>query len=183
MLKQAMELLIRMGEAAHGPRIAAERQRFLSLGDVLKDAEVEVHSVVQSTPPPEEPEWEIDDPDPTPEREGPLQWYLVELTIRPAQTAGRDVTWEPVGLVVAGPDSQSGAAGAAADAERDRGEIYEVQIWGGQEWKDAYTAECAGTQRLRLQLGVPNGVDTVRLRYHFEVFGEVRLSPGHPLAG
>lgn len=174
MIKQALKLLIGLGEAVEAPKRAAQGRAMETQGDVLKDAGMEIHSVAPAGPPASEPEAEVDDPDPEPQREGPLTWYHVELTLRPA--GGADATWEPCGFILAGPDSQSGFAGMGADNHRDWGEIYEIQIWDGGAWRDADMEAYRGAQRLRLHLGVPAGVETVRFRYHFTVFGEVKLT-------
>lgn len=170
MIKKALELFIRMGEKADAGNKAAQLQGFLSAGDVLKGAETEVHSVTPAAAPPDEPDAEVDDPDPHFARESPLTWYHVDLTLRP-QSA--EASYEPCGFILTGPDSTSGPAGQ--DNDSDWGEIYEVQVWNGQAWQDAGTAPLTGQQRLRLHLGVPEGVRKARLRYHFETFGEVSV--------
>jgi hypothetical protein len=173
MIRWVLEQLIRAGEAADAPAAAAKRRKFETLGDVLQDAEVQVHSVTPAAAPPEEPEAEVDDPDSTPEREGPLTWYRVELTLSPAGEG----PWEPVGFILTGPEARSGAAGTAAEANQDWGEIDEILVWNGQAWQDAGMEEYSGAQRLRLLLGVPAGVSRVRFRYHFTAFGDLYLPP------
>jgi hypothetical protein len=173
LLQKTMEMLIRAGEARDAPRRIEEGRRFVSLGDVLKGAVVEVHSV-EPAKVPEEGYSEVEDPEPQIGREGPLTWFRVDLTLRPAPEAG-EATYDPVGFVPAGPDSRSGTAGMAADANRDFGEVREIEVWNGHAWEDAGMGELSGAQRLRLLLGVPDGLDTLRFRYHYEVFGEIRL--------
>lgn len=174
---------------------------FLAKGAVLRDASIAVHSVTPTTAPvyPEpraeetdssaEDEPDPDDPDEADaeyledeededERSVPdsaLAWYHVDATITPREPTGRGFTlWEPSELVLVGPEAKSAATlEEMEDADEDGGQVREVEIWREGAWGADEEGKYGGPQRVRLLIGLPQGMRRGRLRYYFEVFGDV----------
>jgi hypothetical protein len=159
---------------------------FAAKGAVLRDASVSVHSVTPAAaplpaPPDEEDEDadELEDDADTPEYEPErdLVWYHVDLTITPQGQSAPFSHWEPGELVLVSPSAKPGAESLMDDDsdEDDFGEIEEVRIWDGQEWQEDEECKYAGAQRLRLHVGLRPEAREFRLRYYFEIIGDVRV--------
>jgi hypothetical protein len=159
---------------------------FAAKGAVLKDASVTVHSVTPAAaplpaPPDEEDEEadgqdeDADTPEYAPERD--LVWYHVDLTITPQGQSAPFSHWEPGELVLVSPSAKPGAEHLMDDdADDDEiGEIEDLRIWDGEEWREDEDGKYAGSQRLRLHVGVGPEVREFRLRYYFEIIGDVRV--------
>jgi hypothetical protein len=158
---------------------------FAAKGAVLKDASVTVHSVTSAAaplpaPPGEEDEDadeqddDADTPEYEPERD--LVWYHVDLTITPQGQSAPFNHWEPGELVLVSPSAKPGAEHLMdGDDEDEIGEIEDLRIWDGEEWREDEEGKYAGTQRLRLHVGLPSEVTEFRFRYYFEVLGHVRV--------
>ena len=167
---------------------------FKAKGAVLRDAALEVHSVTpaeapaQEYDPEDDPDYPADDPDGIvdPEETGmdeeepeavPLTWYHLDVTITPREPTGPFTLWEPWELTLAGPDAQAGTSTDLGDLEDYRGEIAEIQICDEGRWQVDEVGKYGGPQRLLIHAGVPTETRRVRLRYYFEVFGEIDLTP------
>lgn len=147
---------------------------FAAKGAVLREALVKVLSVTPTTAPDADLN---DDPGETEDAPPiPRTWYNVELTITPQAAPGPFESWAPGDLEVTGPETRTlRSMDDLADAPGY--DLWQVWIWDGQRWVDEQGEKLAGPQRLRLLLSAPATVRRARLRYYFEVFGEVEL-PG-----
>lgn len=169
---------------------------FKMKGAVLKEAVVTVHAVTPAEPPSvSDEEEELDDaeripgdsgvPDEPEEREEgeeevrrPNRWYHVDLTVTPTAGEGGGFTmWEPGELGLAGASAVSTDSIDEMGEDDEVGEIGAVQIWQDEAWVDDEGMKFPGPQRLRLHVGLHEGVTSFRLRYYFEVFGNVSV-PG-----
>lgn len=154
---------------------------FMAKSSVLKNAQVRVNSVEPAPKPQKSPEliesdgheeWEdVDDATQLREYEN-CNFYYVDVTITPQPGAGNTFQlWEPGELLLVDGDTQSIAPG---DDEDDHfGLIEDVMIWQNGAWAVDQIGKYEGPQRIRLHAGVPPGADRARLRYYFEVFGEI----------
>ena len=110
-------------------------------------------------------------------------WYHVHLTITPQGQSAPFSHWEPGELVLVSPSARPGAEHLLDDdADDDEvGENEELRIWDVQEWQEDEEGKYAGAQRLRLLVGLQPEVREFRLRYYFEILGEVRVTAAAPL--
>lgn len=96
--------------------------------------------------------------------------YRLELSVVPREPTGNFRLWGPSDLIFVGADARP--SDPDRDTEADRREI---QILQDGEFVEA-DGKYEGAQRLRAVVDVPNGLTTLRVRYYFEVFGEITLS-------
>jgi hypothetical protein len=160
---------------------AALMTPFKMKGAPLRNAQVVVHSVEPASPPPGQAELPAGDDerdsddgytdeDPGERAEGEaLDWYRIDVTIRPTVQGTAFQLWEPGDLGLASPGSR------ATDDEDGRIEVDEVEIWTDGAWIEDEGYKYPGEQRLRLLFGVPQGTERLCFRYYFESFGEIRF--------
>ena len=156
---------------------------FMAKSAVLKEAGVRVHSVAPA-PRPHKPhefiegdgheEWEeVDDTTQLREYEN-CDFYYIDVTITPAPPAGNAFQlWEPGELMLVSGDTYGINPGA--DDDNDFGLVEDVMVWQNGDWTVDEIGKYEGPQRVRLHAGVPPGADKARLRYYFEVFGEINF--------
>jgi hypothetical protein len=145
---------------------------FAAKGKVLRGAKVEVHSVT----PCEQPARAImHDAEGTELPTKDLSWHWIEATITPRPSAGPFHFWEAGELLLVPEKTRPGMP--SGDAEEWG--INSLQIWdaGQQRWLEDEGFKYPGPQKLRIQVGVPTIVRRVRVRYYFEIFGEIQLPP------
>lgn len=115
---------------------------------------------------------------PTSDQAGPAEernwdWYSVELRVVPAgSTSTPFKLWEPGELVLA----PAGTKRVGADDE-PLGRVATVELWHDDAWHTDEGEKYPGEQRLKLLVGVPADTRAARLRYYFEVFGDLAF-PG-----
>lgn len=97
--------------------------------------------------------------------------YRLELSVVPREPTGHFALWEPGDLIFVGADARPDDP--ERDIETDRREI---EILQGGEFVEA-SGKYEGAHRLRAVVDVPRGLTTLRVRYYFEIFGEITL-PG-----
>lgn len=173
---------------------------FQAKGAVLKGAELRVNSVTPASPPKREPKtYDSDDDDLEDEsleveeddesdvqaqdsqelqtidlQEKNRNWYYLDVTITPqAATGGGFSMWEAGELELAHPDAK--ATDVGSDDKHDVGTINSIEVWEEGAWREDEGEKYPGAQRVRLLAGVNPGVRRVRLRYYFELFGDVAL--------
>jgi hypothetical protein len=145
---------------------------FAAKGAVLKNAQARVHSVTPTSAPARDPDEELDEDNA--DLGVPRAWYLVDTTIIPAPATGPFQMWEPGELGLAGPEAQSGPD--LEDPDEEEGfRLYQSWIRNNGEWEEDEGAKYEGAQELRLLICAPLSARRARLRYYFEVFGEIEL--------
>ena len=152
---------------------------FKMKGAVLKGAEIQIHSVVpaqapakrESTPSDADAQDDNDDEDVSDEEDDktPRRYYSLDVTITPAPSQGKFQFWEPTELLLVHPS-------AANDIDTDDNScvISNVEVEEDGEFRSD-GEKYPGPRRLRLLLGVKEGVRELRFRYYFEAFGNVTL--------
>jgi hypothetical protein len=148
---------------------------FKAKGAVLRGATAQVHSVERAEAP-------ADNPDDGRKRVAPgepREHYLVDVTITPRPATGAFALWAPGELVVVGP----GARAEEPEADESAGEVCVVEVEHDGQFEVDSGMKYLGPQRLRLLVATPPGQRRLRLRYYFEVFGDVALPPRPVPAG
>ncbi len=154
---------------------------FMAKSHVLKGAQVRVNSLEPAPKPQKRPElvdtdghehWEeLGDSTQLREYEN-CNFYYLDVTITPQPGASETFQlWEPGELVLVDGNTQSISPGN--DDDDHFGLIEDVVIWQNGGWATDQIGKYEGPQRVRIHAGVPPGVDRARLRYYFEVFGEL----------
>jgi hypothetical protein len=150
---------------------------FKAKGAVLRGATVKVHSIVHAPAPPADVLPEDDDP----VSSAPGDYYEVDMTVSPRAANGAFALWEPDELRLAGPDETADVP----DSDETAGRIWAVQIRRDGGFEPAAGMKLDGRQRLRLLISAPDAQRRLRLRYYFELFGDIALplpaSPAPPV--
>ena len=132
------------------------RLPFKAKGAVLRDAIVDVHSIERVELEP-----------------GLHEHFRAEVTITPQTPKGAFTLWEPGELRIVGRHARAG------DPEVDESdfEIRSLEVQEDGRFQPDSGMKYQGPQRLRLLVSVPAGHRSLRLRYYFEILGNVTL-PG-----
>ena len=143
---------------------------FKMKGAVLRNATAQVHSITPADRPTATAGENADDVDP--DDASPRNYYQLDVTIVPQEATGKFTLWEPGDLSLMRPES-----GVGVDDETDDGActIHNLQVEEEGQFKPNEGMKYPGSQRLRMILGVQEGVTALKFRYYFEAFGEVRL--------
>lgn len=143
---------------------------FKAKGAVLRGATAQVHSIERAPAPPADVEREDDT---APSEAG--ECYELEVTISPRPTDGPFALWQPDELRLAGLREK------ADDPDEDEraGKILAVEVARDGGFEPASGMRFDGPQRLRLLIAAPSEQRRLRLRYYFELFGDIAL----PLPG
>jgi hypothetical protein len=170
--------LRRMGEVFQG--------LFKVKSQVLKGANIHVHSVTRAAPPTlpllesdQKGEAEEDEtPDVPAPPQGPLAWYCIDLTIEPVADPGPMQHWDVSDLRLIAGNARVPANLDEREEEPDF-ELHEIEIEDGEQgrFRMAEEGKYAGRQRLRFLVGLPSELREVKFRYYFEEFGRIVL-PG-----
>lgn len=151
---------------------------FAAKGKVLRGATLEVHSVTPCEVP--KRMLEFDDPDAAlPAKE--QRWYWIDVTITPKPTGGPFHLWEAGELLLVPEKTRPGMP----KDDADEWSIYSLRIWDAEknEWQKDEGYKYPGPQRLKMRVGLPPNVRRARLRYYFEIFGDVRLPSSESTSG
>jgi hypothetical protein len=146
---------------------------FKAKGAVLRGATAQIHSVTAVAPPaPGEAAGDTEAPADPDQAAGPRNYYQLDVTITPRDATGNFTHWEPGELRLARPES-----GVGVDDETDDGSctVRSLQVEEEGQFKPDEGMKYPGPQRLRMTVGVQEGVTALKFRYYFEAFGEVRL--------
>lgn len=100
--------------------------------------------------------------------------YRLELSVVPREPTGKFRLWAPAELIFVGADARPNDPDRDTEAERREIEILEAGEFVGADRK------YEGAHRLRAVIDVPSNLTSLRVRYYFEVFGEITL-PGRAL--
>jgi len=157
-----------------------------SIGKVMKDAAVTIHSVTPA-PEPDPSVWRTgdDEEDDAFEEdlnasempEGDFNWFKIDATIEPRPNAkGEPAAWEPTMLHLRKKD---GKAPHPLDFNTD---CLNAQV---ERWQDGgfvvfEYGTLQGPARIRLYAGIVPGAHELQFSYLGETFGEVRLPPARP---
>jgi len=143
-------------------------------GQVLRDAQLVVHSVAPASEPERGEALDEDEDDEDPEsHEVARDYFMIEMTIRPGPPTGKFTLWEPAELVfvVPGTDPLD-----LEDSEDPAGEICSVWVHDGDGFVDDEQMKYPGEQRLRAHIAVEPGAKQLVAQYYFEQFGQIDLS-------
>jgi len=138
---------------------------FKMKGAVLRNATAQIHSITMVDRPAAE---DANTGDSSVTR----HYYQLDVTIVPQEATGKFTLWEPGDLTLTRPES-----GIGVDDETDDGTctVHNLQVEEEGQFKPYEGMKYPGPQRLRMTLGVQEGVTALKFRYYFEAFGEVRL--------
>jgi hypothetical protein len=144
---------------------------FKMKGAVLHEATAEIHSVRPSDAPTKV--------DRDAEQEEPAvarRYFTLEVTILPKDAAGKFSHWEPGELRLTRPEHHV-STGDEPSTEDDSCEVSELQYEEDGVFKADEGFKFEGPKRLKMTLGVREGVGRLKFGYYFEEFGEVALPP------
>lgn len=149
---------------------------FKAKGAVLHNADLRVLSVTPAAAPPREHcmDGDSDTSEPV------LDWYEFDVTVTPKPGGGPFQFWEPSEMVLVGPDAKPDEL---EDSGQEAGRIHSLQIWSDGQWTSDEVGKYHGPQRLKLHAGIEPGAQRVRLRYYFEIFGQIELPAAHTFIG
>lgn len=149
----------------------------LGAGSALKDAEVTIHAV-KAVPAPAGPSpYDLDEDDEqfcpeldgTPWDEDGAHFYSIDVTITPADPA---TLWDPTGVAVVPTDF---APDDPTDVCEQLGGLHSAEVWTGGGFQPLAEGEVRGPRRVRLLMGVPEGVRAVKFANLVTYFGHVDL--------
>ena len=139
-------------------------------GAVLRGATAQVHSIIAVAPPP--PGEGASDANASGETGVACTYYQLDVTITPQDATGKFTHWEPGDLTLVRPES-----GLGVDDETNDGSctVHSLEVEEEGRFKPYEGMKYPGPRRLRMTLGVQEGVTALKFRYYFEAFGEIRL--------
>ena len=149
----------------------------LEAGSALKGAEATVHSV-KAVPAPKGPSpYDLDEDDEQycPELDGTaweedgVNYYSIDVTVTPADES---TPWDPTGLAVVPADFEPADP---TDVCEELGGLHSAEVWTGGKFVPLPEAEVRGPKRVRLLMGVPEGVRAVKFASLVTYFGHVDL--------
>lgn len=156
---------------------------FMAKSAVLRNAGVRLHSVTPASRPhrPHEfiegdgqEDWEEVDDTTHLHQYDNYDFYHVDVTITPQPDASATFQlWEPGELLLVDGNTQSITPGN--DEDNDFGLVEDVMVWQNGDWAVDEIGKYEGPQRVRLHVGIPPNAQNARLRYYFEVFGEIEF--------
>jgi hypothetical protein len=149
----------------------------LEAGSALKGAEAKVHAVAAVPAPGTPSPYDIaeDDEHFDPEADGQPwgeddgHYYSIDVTITPADPA---TAWDPTGLAVVPADFEPEDP---TDVCGQMGGLHSAEVWTGEKFVPLPEGEVRGPKRLRLLIGVPEGVRAVKFANLVTYFGHVDL--------
>lgn len=167
------------------------------MGEILEGAVVKVNAFQSAEPPAEfESGWEESEGAPSFEQmqmaqshRAKFDWYTLDVTITPASSVkGEPETltgkkWQPDALMVVSSDGSKSPlpnflGGLQNLAAGGMCLLAEKLIWDGLEFVTHDGEEVWGIQRLRLHLGIPQGVTRIAFIYQMFVrFGDIPVPP------
>ncbi|HSQ56520.1 MAG TPA: hypothetical protein VLM40_12330 [Gemmata sp.] len=158
------------------------RDAVLEVGDVLKDAEVTVHSVQpvplpsRSSPYDIKPDDEefVEGVDDEPWDEDGVSYYAIDATITPKNPLAR---WDPTALSLVPADYQPDDPVEITDKICP---LHSAEIFSNDRFLPAQEVELQGPQRLRMTFAVHDGLRAVKFALFVTYFGRVDLAA--PLA-
>jgi hypothetical protein len=148
---------------------------FKMKGAVLHGATAEIHSVRPADAP-----TRIDG-DSESKEAAPRRYFTLEVTVQPKESTGKFSHWEPGELRLTRPEHHV-STGEEASAEDDSCEISELQYEEDGAFKADEGFKFAGPKRLKMTIGVRQGVSRLKFDYYFEEFGDVALPPAFAAA-
>lgn len=163
------------------------------MGQILAGATVKVNAFLSAEPPSEfEPSWEDEQEGPQygqvpygAIQRGKYDWYTLDVTITPASSVeGEPETltgkkWQPDALmIVPADDSSPSVPGVLGSLPQLTAAgmclVAEKLLWDGLDFVAHDGDEVWGIQRLRLHLGIPQGVTRIAFVYQMFVrFGDI----------
>jgi len=156
----------------------------LQAGSALKGAEAKVHAVTAVAAPGTPSPYDIQEDDEAycPEADGQPwddsdgHYYAIDVTITPADA---NTAWDPTGLAVVPADFEPDDP---TDVSEQMGGLHSAEVWTGEKFVPLPEGEVRGPKRLRLLMGVPEGVRAVKFASLVTYFGRVDLPAPRPKA-
>jgi hypothetical protein len=142
---------------------------FKAKGAVLRGATAQIHSVTPSAAP-----TKTDDSVETEKDSGPQRYFTLDVTIQPKEATGNFSCWELGELRLTRPDFHIDP-NSDESSEDDSCTISELQYEEDGIFKRDEGFKFAGPKRLKMTLGVREGIDRLKFQYYFEEFGTVPL--------
>jgi hypothetical protein len=139
-------------------------------GSVLRNARVTVHSVEPTLPPPSQPEPADGEGRPPVSR----VYFRLDVTVKPTRWGIGFKRWQPGELVLTDP------AAGWTDVD-DTCTIRSLEVVNSRNFGARDDPSVMGAQRLRLVVGVREGVERLTFRYYTEKFGDIVLPPSQRL--
>lgn len=149
----------------------------LEAGSALKGAEAIVHSV-RAVPAPTGPSpYDLDEDDEQfcPEIDGTawdedgVHFYSIDVTVTPADP---ETAWDPTALSVVPADFEPHDP---TDVCEQLGGLHSAEVWTGSGFKPLPEGDVRGPKRVRLVMGVPEGVRAVKFANLVTYFGHADL--------
>src|SRR4029077_20358116 len=131
-------------------------------GSVLRKARVTVHSVEPTLPPPAHAE----PADGEGTRPVARAYYRLDVTVKPTRWGIGFKRWQPGELVLTDP------AAGWTDVD-DTCTILSLEVVNSRDFGAQDDPSYVGAQRLRLVVGVREGVERLTFRYYTEKFGDI----------
>ena len=169
---------------------------------VLRGATAEVHSIEAiPVPPPavidqaggsvdeidddedDEDDDDDDDDNDNEQDERELNYYRIDVTIRPGPQEGPMSHWDVSDLCVVDVKAKPLSFNLTEDDNAGPGEGFhfrDVQILEDGRLKPDEQGKYNGDQRLNVVVGVPDGLRELKFRYYTEDFGRITLPPPYP---
>lgn len=143
---------------------------FKAKGAVLHGATAQVHSVTPGAAP-----TKTDDTTEPEEANVPRRYFTLDVTIQPKEATGNFSCWELGELRLARPDFHIDPHSDESGSEDDACTISELKYEEDGLFKEDEGFKFAGPKRLKMTLGVREGVNNLKFHYYFEEFGSVQL--------
>ncbi len=146
---------------------------FKAKGAVLRGATATIHSIERATTRPMDVSPENDDETNADAEPEPRDYYWLDVTIMPKTATGKFKLWEAGELMLVAPDAKSPDQ---EDSDDDTCNVKKLEVEEEGQFKVEEGYKYDGAKRLRMLLAVKQGVKTLKFRYYFEDFGNVRLA-------
>jgi hypothetical protein len=158
---------------------------------VLRDAEIDLHSVVPVTKPAEREALKNPLDECTDDSEEPaaksaatpalMNHYSIDVTIKPKPVTGPMSHWDLSDLRMVSSDTPQKALKDMDDADGTEGyDFHDVKVMTNGEFGDDDQGKYEGPQHIRVTVGVPPHVRELKFQYYAEQFGRVPLPPPLP---
>lgn len=134
-------------------------------GQALAEATIKVHDLK----PAPVPEMAADFSDDEITEYQSLRWYLLDVTILPLQQSSGFIAWQPSDLMLVPPNLKE------TDLLGGYCLIHDCKIFQDDHFGEDIQGKYEGFQRIQLYIGVRPGVNQLRFRYYFELFGDLDI--------
>ena len=154
----------------------AFRVPFALKGKVLRGAQLRIHSVSRTDLASLPEGYEEADEEAAGDKPAiPRVGYTFEATVTPRPSSGPFHTWEVGELMLVPAGTRRSMPGGNAQAWR----VLDLHVWdeAAGRWLEDEGFKIPGAHRLKFSAAIPESARRVRLRYYFELFGDINLPP------